>query len=113
MGGEVVQALLLFAAAGLAEIGGGWLVWQWLREGRPWPWGLAGALGLVLYGVIPTLQTEAHFGRVYAAYGGVFIILSLLWGRLFDGFVADRWDLLGAAVCLAGVLVILLGPRGA
>ena len=111
MAGEFVRALLLFVAAGLAEIGGGWLVWQWLREARPWPWGLAGALVLVLYGVIPTLQTESHFGRVYAAYGGVFIVLSLVWGRIFDGFVADRWDLIGGAICLVGVGLILFGPR--
>jgi small multidrug resistance family-3 protein len=109
---ETVRALLLFAAAGLAEIGGGWLMWQWLREGRPWPWGLVGALVVVLYGVIPTFQVDPHFGRVYAAYGGVFIVLSLLWGRLFDGFEADRWDFLGALICLVGVLVIFFGPRG-
>lgn len=108
---EIVRAVLLFAAAGLAEIGGGWLMWQWLREGRPWPWGLLGALVVVLYGVIPTFQTDAHFGRVYAAYGGVFIVLSLLWGRIFDSFQADRWDLVGALICLVGVAVIFFGPR--
>jgi small multidrug resistance family-3 protein len=100
---EIARALMLFAAAGLAEIGGSWLMWQWLREGRPWPWGVAGAIVVVLYGVIPTLQTDPHFGRVCAAYGGVFIVLSLVWGRLFDGFQADRWDLLGALQRLAAV----------
>jgi small multidrug resistance family-3 protein len=109
---EVTRTLFLFALAGLAEIGGGWLVWQWLRESRPWPMGLLGALVLVGYGVIPTFQAEPHFGRVYAAYGGVFIVLALVWGRLVDGFEPDRWDLLGAAVCLAGVLLIMFGPRG-
>lgn len=108
---EVARALLLFAFAGLAEIGGGWLLWQWLREHRPWPFGLVGALVLVGYGVIPTFQADPHFGRVYAAYGGVFVVLSLLWGRLVDGFEADRWDLLGALICLVGVLVITFGPR--
>ena len=107
----MARALLLFGLAGLAEIGGGWLVWQVLREGRPWPFGLLGALVLVAYGVIPTFQADPHFGRVYAAYGGVFVVLSLLWGRVVDGFEADRWDLLGAAMCLAGVLVMLFGPR--
>lgn len=109
---EITRALMLFALAGLAEIGGGWLVWQWLREGRPWPWGLAGALVLISYGVIPTFQASPHFGRIYAAYGGFFIVLSLLWGRVLDGFEADRWDLLGALIALAGVLVIVFGPRG-
>lgn len=109
---EVVRALLLFALAGLAEIGGGWLMWQWLREGRPWPWGLVGALVLISYGVIPTWQASPHFGRIYAAYGGIFIVLSLLWGRLFDGFEADHWDWLGALIALVGVLVIFFGPRG-
>ena len=108
---HVIQALWLFVLAGLAEIGGGWLVWQWLREGRPWFFGVLGGLVLVLYGVIPTWQASPHFGRVYAAYGGVFIVLSLLWARLFDGFEADRWDLIGAAICLVGVLVIFFGPR--
>jgi small multidrug resistance family-3 protein len=108
---EVGRAVLLFALAGLAEIGGGWLVWQWLREHRPWPFGLVGALVLVAYGVIPTFQADPHFGRVYAAYGGVFIILSLVWGRLFDGFEPDRWDVIGAAICLVGVLVIFFAPR--
>jgi len=109
---EVARALLLFGLAGLAEIGGGWLVWQWLRESRPWPYGLVGALVLVSYGVIPTWQASPHFGRVYAAYGGIFIVLSLIWGRLFDGFEPDRWDLLGALLCLVGVLVIFFAPRG-
>lgn len=109
---DVVRTLALFALAGLAEIGGGWLIWQWLRVDRPWPAGLLGALVLVAYGVIPTFQQEAHFGRVYAAYGGVFVVLSLLWGRVFDGFEADRWDLAGSAICLVGVFVIFFGPRG-
>jgi small multidrug resistance family-3 protein len=109
---EPLRTVVLFALAGLAEIGGGWLMWQWLRVGRPWPLGALGAAILVLYGVLPTWQAEPHFGRVYAAYGGVFVVLSLLWGRLFDGFEADRWDLLGALVCLVGVGLIVFGPRG-
>jgi len=109
---EIVRAPVLFAAATLAEFGGGWLMWQWLRERRPWPWGLAGAIVIVLYGIIPTLQADPHVGRVYAAYGGVVIVLSLLWGRLFDGFQADHWNLLGAIICLVGMLVIFFGPCG-
>lgn len=110
---EVVRALALFALAGLAEIGGGWLVWQWLRESRPWPLGLVGALVLISYGAIVTFQADPHFGRVYAAYGGIFIVMALAWGYLVDGFRPDRWDLIGASICLVGVLVIFFGPRGA
>jgi small multidrug resistance family-3 protein len=110
---EVARALTLFAVAGLAEIGGGWLVWQWLREDRPWPFGLVGGLVLIGYGVIPTFQDEAHFGRVYAAYGGIFVGLSLLWAAVFDGFRPDRWDIAGSLIALGGVLVIFFGPRSA
>ena len=85
---------------------------MWLREGRGWIIGLAGAAILVLYGVIPTLQ-PAHFGRVYAAYGGIFIVLSLLWGRRIDGVRPDRFDLFGGAVALAGVMIIMYWPRPA
>lgn len=104
---------MLFALAGLAEIGGGWLVWQWLRESRPWPVGLVGALVLISYGLIATLQASPEFGRVYAAYGGIFIVLALAWGYVVDGFHPDRWDLIGAAICVVGALVIFFGPRGA
>jgi small multidrug resistance family-3 protein len=110
---QMLRAMTLFVLAGLAEIGRGWLVWQWLRGGKPWSWGAVGAFVLVLYGVIPTWQTEPIFGRVYAAYGGVFIALALLWGWRVDGWVPDRWDLLGAALCLVGVVLILFGPRQA
>jgi len=108
---DILRAVGLFALAGLAEIGGGWLVWQWARVHRPWPLGLMGALVLIAYGFIPTLQSDAHFGRVYAAYGGVFIVLSLVWGHFFDGFQPDRWDIIGAAICLVGVSVIFFAPR--
>lgn len=106
----LVRSLGLFLAAGLAEIGGGYLVWLTLREGRS-PWlAAAGAAVLVLYGVIPTLQ-PAGFGRVYAAYGGFFIVLSLLWGWTFQGSIPDRWDVVGAAVSIAGALIIMYAPR--
>jgi small multidrug resistance family-3 protein len=108
----LLRSVVLFALAGLAEIGGGYLVWQWWREGRPWPVGLVGAVVLVLYGIVPTYQA-AHFGRVYAAYGGVFVVLSLLWGLAVDGVAPDRYDLAGAALCLLGVAVIMYAPRPA
>ncbi len=100
----------LFVLAGMCEIGGGYLVWLWLREGKPITLGILGGLVLFLYGVIPTFQ-PAHFGRVYAAYGGMFIILSLLWGWGVDGIRPDRFDLIGALICFAGVGVIMYTPR--
>jgi len=109
---EILRSLFYFVVAGLCEIGGGYLVWLWLREGRGWITGAAGAAILVLYGVIPTLQ-PANFGRVYAAYGGIFIVLSLLWGWRIDGVRPDRFDLIGGAVALAGVMTIMYWPRPA
>ncbi len=106
----VARSLALFGLAGLCEIGGGWLMWKWLRESRPGGWGLAGALILIVYGIIPTFQAS-HFGRVYAAYGGFFIALSLLWGWAFDGTRPDRVDVLGALIALAGVSIMMYWPR--
>jgi small multidrug resistance family-3 protein len=100
----------LFLLAGLCEIGGGYLVWLWLRDGRGVLLGALGGLVLFLYGVVPTLQ-PAPFGRVYAAYGGVFVVLSLLWGWLIDGRPPDRFEIVGATLCLAGVGVIMYWPR--
>src|SRR3990172_1774530 len=108
----VGSSVFLFLIAGLCEIGGGWLIWQWLREGRPSWWGLFGGVVLILYGVIPTLQ-QAHFGRVYAVYGGFFIALSLAWGWILDGNRPDRWDAIGAAIALSGVGVMMYWPRAA
>ena len=110
---HVFRSIALFAAAGLAEIGGGYLIWRWLREGASWPVGLLGAIILIGYGVIPTFQRTADFGRVYAAYGGVFVIMSLLWGWRVDGRQPDRYDWLGAAIVAAGVGVLYFAPRHA
>ncbi|KWX81169.1 hypothetical protein AMQ83_35025 [Paenibacillus riograndensis] len=107
----MVIAILLFIVAGLAEIGGGYLVWLWLREARPLWYGLVGALILVAYGIIPTLQKFPSFGRVYAAYGGVFIVLAVLWGWLVVKKTPDLYDWLGAGICVSGVSVILWAPR--
>jgi small multidrug resistance family-3 protein len=106
----VTRSVLLFLVAGLCEIGGGYLVWQWWRNGAAWAVGLAGALVLVVYGIVPTYQPAA-FGRTYAAYGGWFVVLSVLWGWAVDGLPPDRWDGLGALLCLAGVAVIMYAPR--
>jgi len=105
----LLKSLLLFILAGLAEIGGGYLVWQWLRQGKAVWVGIIGGAILILYGVIPTLQTESAFGRIYAAYGGIFIVLSILWGMVFDGWKPDRFDVVGAAIALIGVSIIMWG----
>jgi small multidrug resistance family-3 protein len=105
------KAVLLFIFAGIAEIGGGYLIWQWLREDKPSYLGVIGGIALVLYGIIATLQSFPSFGRVYAAYGGVFIVLSILWGWGIDKKTPDLYDWLGAGICIVGVLVMLLAPR--
>lgn len=112
MNSEVLRSVALFALAALAEIGGAWLVWQGLREHRGLLWVGAGVVLLGLYGVVATLQPDANFGRILAAYGGVFIVGSLAWGAVLDGYRPDRFDLIGAAICLVGVGVIMYSPRG-
>ncbi len=107
----VLRSVALFLLAALAEIGGAWLVWQGVREHRGPVWIGAGVLALGAYGFVATLQPDPHFGRILAAYGGVFVVGSLVWGVLVDGFRPDRFDYVGAALCLAGVLVIMYAPR--
>ncbi len=102
----------LFVLAGLCEIGGGYLVWGWVRENKPTFWAFLGAGVLALYGLVAALQPISEFGRVYATYGGVFIVLSLAWGVAVDGFRPDRYDLLGALICVAGVLAMVAPSRG-
>ena len=97
--------------AALAEIGGAWLVWQGVREHRGLAWIGAGIVALGLYGFVPTLQPDAHFGRILAAYGGVFVAGSLAWGMLVDGFRPDHFYIIGAVICLVGVAVIMYAPR--
>ena len=106
----IARSLLYFGLAGLCEIGGGYLIWLWLREGKSIWLAVGGAMALVIYGVVPTLQ-PANFGRVYAAYGGVFIVLSLIWGSVVDRFLPDRFDLIGGALALAGIFVMMFWPR--
>ncbi len=105
------KSIALFVVAAICEIGGAYLMWQAIKEGRSAWFALAGAAALVGYGAVAALQPEAHFGRVLAAYGGVFIAGSLLWGVVFDGFRPDRYDLGGAAVALVGVAIIMYSPR--
>ncbi|TDZ79988.1 hypothetical protein DE4585_03737 [Mycobacteroides salmoniphilum] len=109
----VAKSILLFAAAAVLEIGGAWLVWQGVREHRGWASVGFGVIALGAYGFVATLQPDSHFGRILAAYGGVFVAGSLLWGMAMDGFRPDRWDVAGALLCLAGVGVIMYMPRNA
>jgi small multidrug resistance family-3 protein len=109
----VLRSIGLFLLAALAEIGGAWLVWQGIREHRGLLFVGAGVAALGAYGFVATLQPDANFGRILAAYGGVFVAGSLLWGMLVDGFRPDRWDVTGAALCLTGVAVIMYAPRPA
>jgi len=110
-GGKVVLALVLFLAAGLAEIGGGWLVWQTIREGRRWWLAVLGSLVLIAYGFIPTAQPVDNFGRIYAVYGGFFIVLSYLWGWALDGVRPDRGDGVGTIIALVGVCIAFFWRR--
>ena len=108
----IARSLLLFALAAVAEIGGAWLIWQGWRESRGLWWIAAGLVALGAYGFVATLQPDPNFGRILAAYGGVFVAGSLVWGVVLDGFRPDRWDLIGAGLCLVGVAVIMYAPRG-
>ncbi|KOS53471.1 MULTISPECIES: YnfA family protein [Rhodococcus] len=108
---SIAKSLALFAVAALFEIGGAWLVWQGIREQRGWIWVGAGVIALGAYGMVATLQPDANFGRILAAYGGVFVAGSLGWGMIVDGFRPDRWDVAGALVCLLGVALIMYSPR--
>ncbi|WP_020385184.1 YnfA family protein [Kribbella catacumbae] len=107
----IVKSIALFVIAAIAEIGGAWLIWQGWREHRGLLWIAGGILALGAYGFVATFQPDPNFGRILAAYGGVFVAGSLAWGMLVDGFRPDRWDLAGAAICLIGVVVIMYAPR--
>ncbi|SEP44159.1 YnfA family protein [Amycolatopsis saalfeldensis] len=107
----VLRSIPLFLAAAVLEIGGAWLIWQGVREQRGWAWIGGGIVALGLYGFVATLQPDAHFGRILAAYGGIFVAGSLAWGMVADGYRPDRFDVIGALLCLAGVAVIMYAPR--
>jgi small multidrug resistance family-3 protein len=107
----IVRSAALFVLAAIAEIGGAWLVWQGLREHRGVLFIGAGVIALGAYGFVATFQPDPHFGRILAAYGGVFVAGSLVWGMVVDGFRPDRFDVLGALCCLVGVAIIMYAPR--
>lgn len=106
----ITKSIGIFIIAGLCEIGGGYLVWLTLREGKPWWIGVLGGIILIGYGVVATWQ-PANFGRVYAAYGGIFIVMAILWGWKVDGIVPDKYDLIGGAIALIGMMIIMYAPR--
>ena len=106
-----LRSAALFLLAAIAEIGGAWLVWQGLREHRGVLYVGAGVVALGAYGFVATFQPDPHFGRILAAYGGVFVAGSLVWGMVVDGFRPDRFDVLGAVFCLIGVAIIMYAPR--
>ncbi|MFF3685846.1 YnfA family protein [Streptomyces sp. NPDC002187] len=113
----IARSVALFVLAALFEIGGAWLVWQGVPGsdgggGRGWIWIGSGVIALGLYGFVATLQPEGEFGRILAAYGGVFVAGSIAWGMVADGYRPDRWDVIGALICLAGMAVIMYAPRG-
>lgn len=109
----VLRSIALFVVAAIAEIGGAWLVWQGVREKRGLLFVGTGVIALGLYGFVATLQPSPHFGRILAAYGGIFVAGSLAWGIIFDRFRPDRYDMIGAVICLVGVAVIMYAPRTA
>jgi small multidrug resistance family-3 protein len=107
---KILITLFFFFLAGICEIGGGYLVWLWLREDMSWILGIVGGFVLFLYGIVPTFQ-PSHFHRIYAAYGGVFIVMALLWGWIFERIAPDFYDILGAVIALVGVIIIFYAPR--
>ena len=108
---SVGRSIVLFVLAALAEIGGAWMVWQGVREHRGFAWIGGGVAALAAYGFVATFQDDPNFGRILAAYGGVFVAGSLVWGMVLDGFRPDRYDVAGALICLVGVAVIMYAPR--
>ena len=106
----ILKSIPIFILAGVCEIGGGYLIWIWLKEGKPVWYGLLGGIILAMYGVVATFQTQ-NFARVYATYGGVFIVMSLLWAYRMDNYIPDKFDIIGALVALLGVCIIYYAPR--
>lgn len=106
----MLKAIAIFLLAALCEVGGGYLIWLWFKESQAAWLGLIGAVLLVLYGIVACFQS-ADFGRVYAAYGGIFVVFSIVWAMKFDGFMPDKWDVIGAFLILLGVAVLYFAPR--
>jgi small multidrug resistance family-3 protein len=106
-----MNTIAIYVTAAIAEIGGCFAFWTWLRLGRSPLWGIVGTVSLVIFGVLLTRSEVAFAGRAYAAYGGVYIAASLLWLLVVERIIPDRWDIIGAGICLVGAGLILWGPR--
>lgn len=106
-----MNTIAIYISAAIAEIGGCFAFWTWLRLGRSPLWGLVGAVSLVIFGMLLTRSEVGFAGRAFAAYGGVYIATSLLWLLAVERVVPDRWDIIGAGICLIGAGIILWGPR--
>jgi small multidrug resistance family-3 protein len=106
----IIKPIALFIIAGLCEIGGGYLVWLWYKEEKPIGYAILGSIILALYGYVMALQTVS-FGKAYAVYGGIFIVMALLWAWKIDNFKPDKYDIIGAGVTLLGIAIILFMPR--
>jgi len=106
----ILKSIVIFILAGLCEIGGGYLIWLYIKEDKPAYYVFLGGIILALYGVVATLQT-ANFARVYATYGGVFIVLSLVWAYKMDNYLPDKYDMIGSLIALIGVCIIYYAPR--
>ncbi|GAB2642674.1 YnfA family protein [Emticicia sp. W12TSBA100-4] len=107
---SVIKVMSIFILAGLCEIGGGYLIWLWLKEEKPIWYGLLGGFLLVFYGIVATFQPN-NFARTYAAYGGIFIIMSLIWAYKFDNFKPDKFDIIGAIIVFVGISIIFFAKR--
>lgn len=107
---DIVYSVFFFFLAGLFEIGGGYLVWLWLRESYSWIFGVLGGFVLFFYGIVPTFQ-KTYFHRTYAAYGGIFIVMAMVWGYLFTGITPDIFDIVGTITASIGVIIIFYYPR--
>jgi small multidrug resistance family-3 protein len=107
---SIIVPFILFIIAAIAEIGGGYLVWLWLRKKKTYLLGIVGGIIMFLYGIVPTFQ-PAEFGRVYAAYGGIFIISSILWGMTVEKKKPDRYEIIGSFVAVLGSIIIFYTPR--
>lgn len=106
----ILSTFGLFVLAAFLEIGGGYLVWKWLREKKTIVLAIVGGVILFIYGIVPTLQ-PSNFGRVYAAYGGIFVIVAIVWGLMIDKKRPDRYEIIGGIIVLFGATTIFYTPR--